>query len=224
MNSSLFAVVIACQGRLVVRSLREDDQEPQVNPETGEPTDTEYTFTDTGSTLGVSPEALELLKALDRNNDDVGELNWMRNANGEPAFSWIGGPISAFDPATFVAPRTFEILDYVEIVNDEYLTPEITLGVDVEQKLPSFDDPNLSDDQKDELAAEIVEEIIEAGIAGGTTASNDDNVGDNFGDDLAEILSGEDNDEEIDEILAEEMADGDDDGVDMPNPGAQHNL
>lgn len=206
-NTSLYAVVVACNGWLICRSLREEDQNPQVNPETGETESTGYTFRDTANTLGVSPEALEIMQGFDRNNEDVGDLNWSVDANGEQVFSWIGTPISAFDPASFVAPRTFEILDYVNVVNDEYLTHEISLMVDIEQKIESLDDPNLTEDQQAELADEIVEEIVEAGFA-------DADAGD---DDLEQVLA--DNgtgmsDEEADEALAEELT----------QPGVQNNL
>lgn len=206
-NTSLYAVVVACNGWLICRSLREEDQNPQVNPETGETESTGYTFRDTANTLGVSPEALEIMQGFDRNNEDVGDLNWSVDANGEQVFSWIGTPISAFDPASFVAPRTFEILDYVNVVNDEYLTHEISLMVDIEQKIESLEDPNLTEEQQAELANEIIEEIVEFGFA-------DADAGD---DDLEQVLA--DNgtgmsDEEADEALAEELT----------QPGVQNNL
>lgn len=53
---------------------------------------------DTSANLGVSEEALELLKQVECSNDDVGDVDWWFCIDGSYAFSWLGPLYGVIDP------------------------------------------------------------------------------------------------------------------------------
>jgi len=70
--------------------------------------------------LGVSEEALEWLKKVNRSNDAIGDVDWFKsNAQGY-CFAWIGGSKSLF-VAGIEGSRHYEVPvpgGYVVIPND----------------------------------------------------------------------------------------------------------
>jgi len=69
--------------------------------------------------LGVSKEALELLKTVKKGHDSLGDVDWFSTMNGAAhAFGWIGGPYAIKDPKTCEASRQYVIGEFVEIPND----------------------------------------------------------------------------------------------------------
>ena len=69
--------------------------------------------------LGVSKEAMELLKKVKKGHDDLGDVDWFKANNDHYVFGWIGGPYAIVDPmkaegsSTYVVPN-----DYIEIENN----------------------------------------------------------------------------------------------------------
>lgn len=72
---------------------------------------------DTAKNLGVSAEALVLLKGLPRGRDSLGDIDWFRTGE-KAAFGWIGGPYAIKDPKDCETSRQYEVLAHVVILND----------------------------------------------------------------------------------------------------------
>lgn len=73
---------------------------------------------DTAKNLGVSAEALALLKSLPRGRDSLGDIDWFRTNDGRASFGWIGGPYAIKDPKQCEGSRQYEVLAHVVIPND----------------------------------------------------------------------------------------------------------
>jgi len=72
--------------------------------------------TDTGTRLGISREALELLRGLKRVGDDLGEVDAWIAGGKKHCFGWLGPPIRLV-PADAVTSG-IEDIDFVEIANE----------------------------------------------------------------------------------------------------------
>ena len=81
---------------------------------------------DTKKHLGVSKEALELMRDIEVGPDDVGDISWWWCADKTCGFSWWGPIYRIIDPDTAVSARGFAISNnphvfdgqYIEIPND----------------------------------------------------------------------------------------------------------
>lgn len=71
----------------------------------------------TEKNLGVSPEALELMKNVKIGHDDLGDIDWFETTIGG-TFSWLGGPYAIKLPGDIETTRDFKILKHVVIPND----------------------------------------------------------------------------------------------------------
>lgn len=70
--------------------------------------------------LGISMEALELLRGLKRSNDSLGDVDWFLSDKGW-CFSWLGGPNSIKHVDRCESSRTHEVpgpSEYTLIDND----------------------------------------------------------------------------------------------------------
>lgn len=75
----------------------------------------------TAGRLGVSDEAIALLKKVKRSHDAIGDVMWWPCVDGSFAFGWMGGFYAVFDPKTAEGDRQFTVPDeghYVPIPND----------------------------------------------------------------------------------------------------------
>lgn len=72
----------------------------------------------TKETLGVSPEALEVLKTIPKGRDSIGDVDWWEVNDGTYAFGWLGGMCRLLEPEGAVTSRQYKQGDYVEIPND----------------------------------------------------------------------------------------------------------
>lgn len=72
---------------------------------------------DTTRNLGVSADALELLKKVRRGHYDIGDIDWFR-AGDSAAFGWLGSPYRIVDPDAVEGSRTYGIFGHVTIPND----------------------------------------------------------------------------------------------------------
>ncbi len=73
---------------------------------------------DTRRYLGVSDEALALLKVVKRGLDRIGDFAWFRSDDGMDHFAWLGGPKRLVDPKEVATARSYEILAHQVIPND----------------------------------------------------------------------------------------------------------
>jgi hypothetical protein len=68
--------------------------------------------------VGMSKEAVELLKQIKPGRDAIGSVDWFESVKGN-VFAWFGGPKAVIDPADAVAARGYQVRDsYVKIPND----------------------------------------------------------------------------------------------------------
>lgn len=72
----------------------------------------------TAKNLGVSAEALQLLRSLKRGHDSLGDIDWFKTRDGQHAFSWLGAPHALKDPKTAETSRQYHIGGYVAIANE----------------------------------------------------------------------------------------------------------
>ncbi|MFJ4289526.1 hypothetical protein ACIP1U_06990 [Cupriavidus sp. NPDC089707] len=72
---------------------------------------------DTGRHLGVSEEALALLKLVKRGLDRIGDFAWFSSDDGKDHFAWLGGPKRLVNPASVAAARDYAILAHRVIPN-----------------------------------------------------------------------------------------------------------
>ncbi|CAG2150516.1 hypothetical protein LMG31506_04210 [Cupriavidus yeoncheonensis] len=73
---------------------------------------------DTRRYLGVSDEALGLLKIVKRGLDRIGDFAWFRSDDGMDHFAWLGGPKRLVDPKEVATARSYEILAHQVIPNE----------------------------------------------------------------------------------------------------------
>ncbi len=75
-------------------------------------------YMNTKETLGISKEALEILRTLKKGRDSIGDIDWF--ATGDKyAFGWLGPIHRLVDPATAETSRQYVIGDYVDIPNSD---------------------------------------------------------------------------------------------------------
>lgn len=74
---------------------------------------------DTRANLGVSQEALDLLKTIRTSRDAIGDVMWFP-AQDKFCFGWLGGPLSLKDPKRCEGDRDYKVREgeYTLIPND----------------------------------------------------------------------------------------------------------
>lgn len=120
---TIHANVTAYKGKLVIQLLTmvSIDNETAVSMDV--PGRFGQVIMNTKEHLGVSEEALELLKTVKRGHDGLGDgLDWFKTevAGQAPAhaFSWLGGPYAIVDPTTQSGSRDYVVGEYQTIPND----------------------------------------------------------------------------------------------------------
>lgn len=64
---------------------------------------------DTKNKLGVSQEALELMKTIQVGRDAIGDIDWWLCGDGKYAFSWFGSIYRVIDPKNAQSARGFKV-------------------------------------------------------------------------------------------------------------------
>lgn len=59
--------------------------------------------------LGISGEALELLKKIPRSGDDIGDVDSFTSDKSGDVFTWLGPACRLVDPASASGSRTYDI-------------------------------------------------------------------------------------------------------------------
>ena len=114
----MYAKITAHKGFLVVELLAKRSIAGQVTTNLDKPACAGTTIHDTKNNLGVSPEALELLKSLKRAKHSIGELDWSRDLHGSPCFGWIGDAKKLFNAKTTEVSKSWRIWEHIPISND----------------------------------------------------------------------------------------------------------
>lgn len=116
---TIHANVTAYKGKLVIELLAQKSIANEVTTSLDTPGVFGQVIENTKEHLGVSKEAIELLKQVKKGYDSIGDVDWFKVDNGNYAFGWIGGPYAIVDPmkaegsSTYIVPN-----DYIEIENN----------------------------------------------------------------------------------------------------------
>jgi len=117
-TKTLHAHVTAYKGRIVMELLATKSIAGEVATSLDSPSSFGQVIMNTKEHLGVSKEALELLKTVKRGNDSLGGIDWFKTSDGNHAFSWMGGPYQITTPQDADASRSYVVSDhFVEIEN-----------------------------------------------------------------------------------------------------------
>ena len=72
----------------------------------------------TGKHLGISKEALAVMKGYMISMDDLGEVNAFISDDGVHRFSWLGGTKRLVGPKAELSSTGFTDIDHIEIPNE----------------------------------------------------------------------------------------------------------
>lgn len=86
----MHAKVMAHRGFLVCELVATRSISDEVSTNLDQPGFAGHVIHDTRLHLGVSPEALRLLKDIKRGTQKTSEVDWFLDNNGRPAFAWSG--------------------------------------------------------------------------------------------------------------------------------------
>lgn len=135
---SVQARVTAHRGILVVELLAKKSIKGVVTSNIDTPNNLGTVIHNTGTNLGVSAEALALLKTIRKGHDAIGDVDWFRSNDGHDNFAWLGGPKRLMDPATAQAARGYAMLGHKVIPN----TASVQAKAAVDQLLASAERPH----------------------------------------------------------------------------------
>jgi hypothetical protein len=113
----MYACITTYKGFLVFELLVKSSIDGKVTSSIDNPGTIGQIIHDTKNNLGISNEALQLLKTIKCSNDSIGDLDWFETPDGCASFGWIGGPFSIKNLEKCESSLTYEILDCVTIDN-----------------------------------------------------------------------------------------------------------
>jgi len=105
----MHATVTAHKGILVLELLVSASILGEVTTSMDNPTCIGQVIHDTANNLGVSKEALKLLKTVKTSNDDLGDVDWFATSDGKASFGWLGGPRALIDAASAEGSSSYGI-------------------------------------------------------------------------------------------------------------------
>lgn len=73
---------------------------------------------DSAKNVGISPEALELLRKIPRSHDAIGDVDWWKCDDDTCAFAWLGGYRRLINAANASGSRDYVIGPHVVIENE----------------------------------------------------------------------------------------------------------
>lgn len=114
----MHATVVAYKGRLVIELKARKSIPGEVTTSLDHKHLDCQIVTNTAKHLGVSKEALELLKSVRRGNGAAGELDWSQTQQGHAAFGWKGGRCAIITPEFCEASSQFKVRGFVTIPNE----------------------------------------------------------------------------------------------------------
>ncbi len=114
----MHARVTAYKNLLVLELLATRSIDNEVATSLDRPGNIGQVIMNTEKNLGVSAEALALMKGLQRGRDDLGDIDWFASKGAGDCFGWIGGPYSIKDPSSVETSRSWKLGAHVVIDND----------------------------------------------------------------------------------------------------------
>ena len=114
----MHAEITAYKGRIVIELKVKKSIPGEVATSLDNPHLPGQVIRDTRHNLGVSAEAIALLKEVRRGAGEAGDVNWSRTEEGTAVFGWKGGRCAIFNPDTCEGSPKFKVGGYVTIPND----------------------------------------------------------------------------------------------------------
>lgn len=68
----------------------------------------------TETNLGISKDAISLLKEVQAGNDDLGDIDWFQSDNAGPVFTWIGAPKTIYHPSEIEGSLDYNPSKFIE--------------------------------------------------------------------------------------------------------------
>lgn len=116
---SIHASVTAYKGILAIRLLTDHSIEGQVTTSLDTPNTIGQVIHNTREHLGVSAEALVLLKAIRKGPGSLGKVMWFNTSDGKQSFGWIGHGACLIDPFNCLADRDYLVTDNYVLIENE---------------------------------------------------------------------------------------------------------
>lgn len=82
----------------------------------------------TNLNLGVSREAFELMRKVNRGSDGVGDIDWYKMDSGSYTFGWWGWLYRVMDPTDSVSARGFSVRERDCVIIENIITDEMING------------------------------------------------------------------------------------------------
>lgn len=118
-NAKLHAKVYGYRGHIVIEQITMNSVPDEFVTMLDTPGNLGQVVCKTREHLGVSSEALELLRTIKPGRDGLGEVMWFKTNDGHHAFGWLGGCYLALDVTDIVTSRDYVVpeSDFVLIEN-----------------------------------------------------------------------------------------------------------
>lgn len=113
----MHAELTAYRGRLIITLLTDHSIPGEVLTSQDNPRFPGHVIYDTSKHLGVSKEALSLLRKLPTSSEEASDLNWFLIDEDKPMFFWRGGRYAIFSPDYCIAAMEFKIREHILIPN-----------------------------------------------------------------------------------------------------------
>lgn len=113
----MHAEITAYRGRLIITLLANRSIPGEVLSSQDNPRFPGQLICDTARHLGVSKEALRLLRRLPACDKEAADLNWFELEEGTPTFFWRGGRYAVLSPEYCCVAKEFDIREHVSIPN-----------------------------------------------------------------------------------------------------------
>lgn len=117
----MHAKITAHRGFLIFDLLATCSIEDEVATSIDRPGNFGQVIMNTAKNVGISPEALELLKKIKPGRDSIGDVDWFSSDDGMDNFAWIGGPKAIKDTrdSDLAGSRDYRIREtFVSIPNE----------------------------------------------------------------------------------------------------------
>lgn len=102
---------------------------------------------DTAKNMGISDEAIELLKAVTRSRDDLGDVDFFKCNKGKFHFSWLGGMKQTMWPNGLEGSRDWRLPalgEYVGIDNTTVATAKKYIDAALDRRQKSLENSSSS--------------------------------------------------------------------------------
>ena len=123
MKNNVKAKVVAYKGYLIIECLADKSEKDICTLSIDNPNCIGQVIHNTKDHLGISEQAVKLLKQVKRSNDDLGEIDYWKCDDDTWHFSWLGGTKRIVNPndEDCTSSNSYEVPDaskYISIKNE----------------------------------------------------------------------------------------------------------